>query len=312
MKVNLKFAITLVFCVLTIAISSAQAQELFQGEYYKIVNRHSGKCLDVEGFSTDTDARVHQWDCHGDRNQQWQLEQVSGATGPALYKIQARHSGKVLNVNSSSTLNFATVHQRYFNFQDNQKWSVVPLGGGYFKIIVRHSGKALEVKDYSRNNSGQIVQYDFYGGENQQWRLEQVYSSYSSCGGAGSYGFPIHPWVGIRSSEDTIDYGETYGRDSRTNQIRIELSSAPHVTWWKSIEVLDAENNVMDSVSTEGRSLGPTVMIIPVRGRGGRNPSTLKLKFLKAKAFGVHTGMYTLCNLSGQVGKTLYFRWSRD
>jgi hypothetical protein len=34
-------------------------------EYYRIVARHSGKCVDVEG------ANVHQWSCHGGDNQTW-------------------------------------------------------------------------------------------------------------------------------------------------------------------------------------------------------------------------------------------------
>ena len=33
--------------------------------------RHSGKCLDVEGASLESGARVNQYSCHGGENQRW-------------------------------------------------------------------------------------------------------------------------------------------------------------------------------------------------------------------------------------------------
>ena len=45
--------------------------------YVRIVARHSGKAMDVEGASVDEGARVIQYTPHGGANQQWLLRKVS-------------------------------------------------------------------------------------------------------------------------------------------------------------------------------------------------------------------------------------------
>lgn len=42
-----------------------------QQYYYELRARHSGKCLDVRGASTQNGADVIQYSCHGGTNQQW-------------------------------------------------------------------------------------------------------------------------------------------------------------------------------------------------------------------------------------------------
>ncbi|MFG2878723.1 RICIN domain-containing protein [Streptomyces sp. NPDC048337] len=45
---------------------------------FNLVSEYSGKCLDVEGVSTQNKANVHQWECLGypQRNQRWYLNTV--------------------------------------------------------------------------------------------------------------------------------------------------------------------------------------------------------------------------------------------
>jgi hypothetical protein len=38
---------------------------------YRIVNKFSGKCLDIEGSSADNGARIYQFTCHNGPNQHW-------------------------------------------------------------------------------------------------------------------------------------------------------------------------------------------------------------------------------------------------
>jgi O-glycosyl hydrolase len=45
--------------------------------FHRLINRHSGKALDVAGVSTADGANVHQWTYGGGGNQQWKLELVS-------------------------------------------------------------------------------------------------------------------------------------------------------------------------------------------------------------------------------------------
>ena len=75
------------------------------GEYYKIVVKHSGKCLDIRGASTEDWANVIQYGWHGGDNQLFKL--VPATDEPGYYWIFAKHSGKCLDVEGASTENWA-------------------------------------------------------------------------------------------------------------------------------------------------------------------------------------------------------------
>ena len=77
------------------------------GGYYEIVNRASGKCLDVQGQSLANGALVQQWGCWGGANQLWKL--VSVETG--YYQIVNKNSGKCLDVKGQSLANGAQLQQ---------------------------------------------------------------------------------------------------------------------------------------------------------------------------------------------------------
>ncbi|MFE3516414.1 RICIN domain-containing protein [Streptomyces sp. NPDC059166] len=81
------------------------------GGNYQVVNRHNGKVWDVDGGAgaTGNGTRVHLWSYVGGTNQQWRPEAV-GAGGQ--YRFVARHSGKCLTVNDSSTANGARLSQQ--------------------------------------------------------------------------------------------------------------------------------------------------------------------------------------------------------
>ena len=155
-----------VFLLLLGCHAAAQAQVT----YYEIVARHSGKCLDVSGASTATGALLHQWDCVGVQNQQWQIIDVGGGYS----KIVARHTGKVADVANGSLTNGAAVWQMDENGTPAQQWQITSVGSGYYKILARHSGKALDVAGGYTTNGTQVHQWDYVGIANQQWQLRAV------------------------------------------------------------------------------------------------------------------------------------------
>ncbi|MFD7704813.1 RICIN domain-containing protein [Streptomyces caelestis] len=79
--------------------------------YYQVVNQHNSKVWDVVGGggATADGARVQLWDYVGGTNQQWRPESV-GAAGQ--YRFVARHSGKCLTVEGSSTADGARLSQQ--------------------------------------------------------------------------------------------------------------------------------------------------------------------------------------------------------
>ncbi|WP_344192415.1 non-reducing end alpha-L-arabinofuranosidase family hydrolase, partial [Acrocarpospora corrugata] len=155
---------------LTVASSTASAATVDTSAWYVLVNRTSGKALDVYNLSTADGGRITQWTRNNGNQQQWQFVDSGGG----YYRIKSRHSGKVLDVYNWSTANGGAIVQWADGNGNNQQWRLADSSGGYVRFISRHSNKALEVQGASTADGANIVQYDDHGGGNQQWQLVQV------------------------------------------------------------------------------------------------------------------------------------------
>ena len=134
--------------------------------WYTLVNRNSGKAIDVYNLSTADGARITQWSRNNGTQQQWQF--VSSGNG--YYRLKSRLSGKVLDVTAKSTADGAAITQWSDNNGANQQFSIQTIDG-YIQLISRNSGKAVEVQGASTTDGGNIVQYSDWNGSNQQWQL---------------------------------------------------------------------------------------------------------------------------------------------
>ncbi len=152
--------------VTTLPINSL-ATNIKTGINYKIINRNSGKFLDVSGSSVDDGGNVIQWGLTGGINQQWSFTDAGGG----YYKIVNRNSGKLLEILNSSIENGGDAIQGTDDESNSQKWRLVDIGGGYYKIVNMGSGKLLEVLSTSTANGGDVAQWTDNGGKNQQWYL---------------------------------------------------------------------------------------------------------------------------------------------
>ncbi|NGO76334.1 alpha-L-arabinofuranosidase [Streptomyces sp. YC504] len=137
---------------------------------YVLVNRASGKALDVYNLATNDGARITQWTRNDQNQQQWQFVDSGGG----YYRIKSRHSGKVLDVAGASTANGAAIQQWTDHNGTNQQFRLADSSDGYVRLIARHSNKALEVQGASTADNANIVQYDDWGGTNQQWQFVKV------------------------------------------------------------------------------------------------------------------------------------------
>ena len=133
---------------------------------YKVVAKHSGKTLDVNGVSVVDGAIVHQWTYVGGNDQKWQVEGLGGG----LYRLAAVHSGKALEVAGTSLADVAQVKQSTWTGGGNQKWKIEDTSGGYYRLVAEHSNKALEVGGgpTSLQDGASVVQYQYGGGDNQR------------------------------------------------------------------------------------------------------------------------------------------------
>ncbi|ONK11648.1 RICIN domain-containing protein [Streptomyces sp. MP131-18] len=160
----------------------AHAAEIDTGTWYVLVNRHSGKALDVYNLATEDGAGIVQWPRNDGAWQQWQFVD----SGSGQYRLRSRHSGKVLDISEWSTADGANVQQWTDGNTANQQFSVTDAGDGYIQLINRNSGKALEVWEWSTEDGARVSQFTDLDGANQQWALVPVGGSSADCG-SGTY-----------------------------------------------------------------------------------------------------------------------------
>jgi endo-1,4-beta-xylanase len=166
---NKKPAYTAVLNALNSGGTSTPPGPVDTSAWYVLVNRNSGKALDVYGKSTADGARITQWTRNDGANQQWQFVDSGGG----WYRLRSRNSGKVLDVTGASTADGAPVIQWADTNATNQQFQ--PAGtDGYVRLISRNSGKAVEVQGAATTDGANVVQYTDWNGANQQWQLVRV------------------------------------------------------------------------------------------------------------------------------------------
>lgn len=149
---------------------AASAATVDTNASYVLVNRGSGKALDVYNLATNDGARIVQWTRNDGAQQQWQFVD----SGDGWYRLKSRLSGKVLDVHNWSTADGAAIVQYTDRNQANQQFRLQDVAGGYVTLVARQSGKAVEVQGASTADGANVVQYTSWGGANQQWQLVRV------------------------------------------------------------------------------------------------------------------------------------------
>ncbi len=134
---------------------------------FEIVNKLSGKVLDVYGGSVANGAPIQQWDYLGGNNQKWYLAPVGGGAF-AIVNVQ---SGKVLDVTNKSAYSGAQIQQFQYLGGANQQWTFTATGNGYYAITNVGSGLALDDTNFSTTDGTIMQQWLNLGGDNQQWQL---------------------------------------------------------------------------------------------------------------------------------------------
>ncbi len=89
-----------------------------QKDVVNLVNSSNGFCLDVNGASTGSGAKVIQWSCNGATNQQFRLK---GAGNNAFYLI-AVHSGKCVDASNRNLWGGTVTQESCVNGDTDQQW----------------------------------------------------------------------------------------------------------------------------------------------------------------------------------------------
>ncbi|MFE2496324.1 RICIN domain-containing protein [Streptomyces scopuliridis] len=138
---------------------------------YTLVNRSSGKCLEVEGGSRADGANVLQWACHGGARQRWRVEDLGDDTS----RLVNAASGKVLDTAACSVADGADLRQWSWLGTICQAFRLVVTDqGGWVRLVGARSGKVADVAGCSTADGADVRQWPWLGSTCQQWRLNPV------------------------------------------------------------------------------------------------------------------------------------------
>ncbi len=132
---------------------------------FRIVNRNSGKYLEIASALTTDGAGAGQWGDTGNACQVWSLHPV--ATG---VQVLNANSGKLLEIPGAQTADGVRAAQWGPTGNATQVWSAAT-SGGYWTLTNTNSGKPLEIAGASTADGAYAQQRTADGSATQQWRL---------------------------------------------------------------------------------------------------------------------------------------------
>ncbi|MCQ9129269.1 MULTISPECIES: RICIN domain-containing protein [Streptomyces] len=150
--------------------AAASARPLGIGAAFTLINRGTGKCVEVAGGSLEDNSWVVENDCLANNtvpNQNWLPESV----GNGFYRLR--------NLNTNLCLDFATavngqgVKDHVCGNDLYQRWklSVAPGVPGYLTVVSARAPFCLDLRDGSASNGTQIQIWQCQvGNNNQLWR----------------------------------------------------------------------------------------------------------------------------------------------
>lgn len=134
---------------------------------FVIMNRKSGKCLDIAGTTNNTP--VQQYGGNNANNQRWTLTALNGG----YYRIASVAAGG-RSLDGAGTAEGGNVQVYDYWGGNNQQWQFVSTSGGCYRIVNRASGRCLAVVNGALTDNADVNQYASTGGENEQWAVLAV------------------------------------------------------------------------------------------------------------------------------------------
>jgi GH43 family beta-xylosidase len=135
---------------------------------YTVVNRNSGKCLEVAGSSAADGANIVQNTCTGGANQRWRFEDLANDTS----RLVSAATGKVADVANCGTADGADIRQWTWLNNACQRFRIVSTAaGGWVRLVNVNSGKVADVADCGTADGADVRQWAWLNNNCQQWQL---------------------------------------------------------------------------------------------------------------------------------------------
>jgi len=143
---------------------------------YGVINRASGRSLDISKASTLSGTAAVQWEFTHAASQQWRLVRIS--EGSEYYRLEDKNSQQCLTLENSPNnppgANTPLI-QRPYTGGLGQQWKLVPVGQpGSFQLESRLDGRVATLASNDKFNGTAVVAARGVGRGTQQWRLFQL------------------------------------------------------------------------------------------------------------------------------------------
>ena len=125
--------------------------------------------LDIDGGKTGDQTNLQLWSKSAVNQQKFNIISVSGE----YYRIEAAHSGKVLDVANGSNKSGTNVWQYSYNGSAAQLWRFVSAGNGYYYIQSK-LGTYLDVYGGTASNGNNVWAYSLNKSNAQKWKLSRT------------------------------------------------------------------------------------------------------------------------------------------
>ncbi|MFJ9150331.1 RICIN domain-containing protein [Streptomyces sp. NPDC102270] len=137
---------------------------------YVLVNKNSGKYLDIPQGSTATNTAVQQWQNSACFCQLYTFQSAGGGA----WTIKNANSNLNLDIRSGSTAAGAAVVQNTPSIANSQKWALTDAGNGYYKLKNVGSGFNAAVAQSSTANGAAVVQWNNLTIDDQLWKIVRI------------------------------------------------------------------------------------------------------------------------------------------
>jgi hypothetical protein len=181
-------------------------------------------------------------------NDQWNIDTKTGLWAPGspgfvngVFKITAKHSGKVLGTNGSA------VQQQNYTGAATQHWKIQNLGASFFRITNIESGKVIDVNGASREAGAKAIQYTWNDAYNQKWHIIDCGNGYHRFVSVNTLGKALQ--VSGASTAAGID-AEIGNFNYNNNQLWEITAVNSHLISGKSYRIVNrTSSKVLDAIS---------------------------------------------------------------
>jgi GH43 family beta-xylosidase len=136
---------------------------------YTLVNRNSGKCLEVAGGNSADGTNIAQWTCNGKASQKWRIQDQGDDTN----RLVNVATGKVMDTADCSTADGADIRQWTWLNNNCQKYRLVYTAtGDHVRLVNANSGKVADVADCGTADGTDIRQWTRLNNTCQHWQLK--------------------------------------------------------------------------------------------------------------------------------------------